>query len=79
MAFALAITATSPRKSCQLNYNVDAIIISVEYLEVTLRYDGATDAFAGTIDWREETPDGTRVLAAAPAYPITGTPVRVTL
>ena len=61
----------------QLNYNLEAIVTSVEYLDVSLRYDGATDTFAGSIDWREETPDGATVLAAAPNYPITGTPVRV--
>jgi len=65
-------------RAVQLNYNLDAIVTSVEYLDATLRYDGATDTFAGTIDWREETPDGATVLASAPAYPITGTPVRVT-
>jgi hypothetical protein len=63
----------------QLNYDIDGIVTSVEHLDVTLRYDGAADAFAGTIDWREVSPDGATVLAAAPAHPITGTPVRVTL
>ena len=63
----------------QLNYNLDAIVTLVEYMDVSVRYDGATDTFAGTIDWREVTPDGATVLAAAPAYPIRGTPIRVTV
>jgi hypothetical protein len=61
----------------QLNYNVDAIVTAVEYLDVSVRYDGATDTFAGTIDWREETPDGATVFAVAPTHTVTGTPVRV--
>ena len=63
----------------QLNYNLDAIVTSVEHMDVSVRYDGATDTFAGTINWREVTPDGATVLAAAPAYPISGTPIRVTV
>jgi hypothetical protein len=63
----------------QLNYNLDAIVTSVESMDVSVRYDGATDTFAGTINWREVTPDGATVLAAAPAYPIRGTPIRVTV
>ena len=61
----------------QLNYNLDAIVTAVEYLDVSVRYDGATDTFAGTIDWREETPDGATVFAVAPTHTVTGTPVRV--
>ena len=63
----------------QLNYNLDAIVTSVEYVDVSLRYDGAADSFVGTMDWREESPDGATVFATAAAYPITGTPVRVRL
>jgi hypothetical protein len=65
--------------AAQLNYNLEAIVTSVEYMDVSVRYDGATDTFAGTIDWREVTPDGATVLAAAPVYPIRGTPIRVTV
>jgi hypothetical protein len=60
----------------QLNYNGDAVVTSVEYLEATLHYDGGTDTFAGSINWREEDANGAP-LAAAPAHSINGTPIRV--
>ncbi len=63
----------------QLNYNLDAIVTSVEYVDLSLRYDGAADSLVGTMDWREESPDGATVFATAAAYPVTGTPVRVRL
>lgn len=60
----------------QLNYNGDAVVTSVEYIDATLHYDGGTDTFAGSINWREEDANGTS-LANAPAHSITGTPIRV--
>jgi hypothetical protein len=59
----------------QLNYDLRAVVTSEEVSQYTLIYDGATDALAGTRQWRETTPDG-RLISSATG-PIQGTRVRV--